>query len=197
MKLFIFSDIHCDWQALKKIVSQKADLYLCLGDLTNFGQDLQKAGEILSALKEKLLLLPGNHETEEQINNLCKNYGFFNLHQKVKKIGDFSLAGFGCSTPTPFNTPCEKNEEVFRSNLQRFNNLSNLCLFCHNPPYKTQLDVLPSGVYVGSKAIRDFIEKEKPIYFFSGHIHENEGKIQHLFQTTCFSVGKKGFSLWL
>ena len=197
MKIVVFGDIHQDFEALKKIVAKKADIYICLGDLSNSGEGLEKAGEILASLKEKLWLTPGNNETHEQIQSLCQKYSFLDFHQKLVKKDGFSLAGLGLVTPTPFNTPGETSEEEFEKALKKFQNQKNLLLFCHNPSKDTELDILPNGIHVGGQVIRDFIEKDQPLYFFSGHIHNNEGKIQCLGKTTCFSVGKKGLELWL
>lgn len=197
MKLLVFSDIHCDWESLKKVVVKKADLYICLGDLSNIGKGLEKAGEILAPLAEKLWLMPGNNETVEQIQALCQKHGFVDFHQKVIKKGSFVLAGLGYSVPTPFDTPGEVSEKDFEKALKSFKDYQNLCLFCHNPPKDSGLDVIPSGAHVGSQAIREFIEKEQPIYFFSGHIHENEGKRERIGKTTCFGIGKRGLVLTL
>jgi len=197
MKILVFADIHQDWEALKKIVAKKADLYICLGDLSNFGQGLEEAGEVLGPLKGKLLLMPGNNETWKEIKVLCQKYGFVDFHQKVIEKGGFVFTGLGYSNLTPFNTPGEVSEEEFEKALKKFQGFKNFLLFCHNPPKDSQLDLLPNGAHVGSQAIRDFLEKNQPIYLFSGHIHENEGKIQRIGKTTCFGVGKKGLEIWL
>jgi uncharacterized protein len=48
---------------------------------------------------------------------------------------------------------------------------------CHTPPYGTSLDMLYSGLHVGSVAVREFIERwaEKGLLraSFHGHIHES------------------------
>ena len=197
MHILVFADIHQDWEALKKIVAKKADIYICLGDLSNRGTGLDEAGEILISLTDKLWLIPGNNETWEQTKALSKKHGFIDFHQKVIKRGDYSFAGFGYVIPTPFNTPGETEEEEFQRALKKFEGYQNLCVFLHNPPKNSVLDQTPSSLHVGSQAIRDFLEKNQPIYLFSGHIHENEGKIQRIGKTTCFGVGKKGLEIWL
>ena len=42
----------------------------------------------------------------------------------------------------------------------------------HAPPFQTNLDVLYDGRSVGSRAIRQFIEKHQPYLTLHGHIHE-------------------------
>ena len=197
MKIIVFGDIHNDLEALKKILVKKADIYICHGDLSNLGEGLEKTGEILASLKQKLWLMPGNNETWEQIQTLCQRYGFVDFHQKVIQKYGLVFAGLGYSTPTPFNTPGETSEEEFAEALENFAGCQNFCLVAHNPPKDSQLDIIQGDVHVGSEKLREFIEKNKPLYFFSGHIHENEGKIQRIGQTTCFGVGKKGLEIWL
>jgi Icc-related predicted phosphoesterase len=43
----------------------------------------------------------------------------------------------------------------------------------HSPPFKTNLDRLFDGRWVGSPAIRAFIEKRQPYLTLHGHIHES------------------------
>lgn len=42
----------------------------------------------------------------------------------------------------------------------------------HSPPYNTNLDVIPGLRHIGSKAIKQFIEKNEPYLVLSGHAHE-------------------------
>lgn len=178
-------------------MAKKADIYICLGDPSNLGEGLDEAGEILAPLKEKLLIMPGNHETSKQIEALCKKHGFLDFHQRVTKKGDFSFAGLGLVVPTPFDTPGETTEEEFEKALRSFRDSKNLLLFTHCPPKNSQLDLLENGSHVGSQAVQNFIKQHSPLYCFCGHIHENHGKVQRIGETTCFSIGKKGLELWL
>jgi len=67
----------------------------------------------------------------------------------------------------------------------------------HDPPYDTNLDVVHSGRHVGSRAIRNAIEKHKPYITFHGHIHETVQRSGHFCttlndkQTYCFSAGER------
>jgi 3',5'-cyclic AMP phosphodiesterase CpdA len=63
MKVLIFSDIHGDMDALQRLIARPADLYISAGDLSCFGRGLERAGEVLEPLGEKVWVLPGNHET--------------------------------------------------------------------------------------------------------------------------------------
>ncbi|PKP59040.1 MAG: hypothetical protein CVT88_03515 [Candidatus Altiarchaeales archaeon HGW-Altiarchaeales-1] len=44
----------------------------------------------------------------------------------------------------------------------------------HAPPWNTELDIVyPDGAHIGSKAVREFIEREQPMLTLHGHAHES------------------------
>jgi Icc-related predicted phosphoesterase len=53
------------------------------------------------------------------------------------------------------------------------------------------------GLHAGSTAVREFIEKRQPEYFFCGHIHEAEGVEIQMGRTRARNVGKKAYLLEL
>jgi len=54
------------------------------------------------------------------------------------------------------------------------------------------LDRAAEGKHFGSDAIREFIEREQPRYFYCGHIHEAAGQHATLGRTEGWNVGKRG-----
>ncbi len=44
---------------------------------------------------------------------------------------------------------------------------------CHTPPHGTRCDMIGAAQHVGSRALRDFIERHQPPLVLSGHIHES------------------------
>src|SRR5215475_1116763 len=103
-RLLIFSDIHNDMKALEKLMEREADYYVCAGDLVNWRRGLDKAAEVLKRRADKMYVLPGNHETDQDIAAMCDRYGFTNFHDKSMQIGEVHVAGLGYSNPTPFDT---------------------------------------------------------------------------------------------
>ncbi|HUI76816.1 MAG TPA: metallophosphoesterase [Bryobacteraceae bacterium] len=197
MRLLIFSDIHNDWKALEKLLDTEADYYIAAGDQITWAKGLERCGEILQRRADQVYVLPGNHESAEQIANMCARYGMHNFHERHFQVGAWQVAGLGYSNPTPFNTPGEYSETQLADRLQRFAELEPLVLVCHTPPYGTELDRIRSGLHAGSSAVRDFIQKHQPQYFFCGHIHEAEGVQIEIGKTRAFNVGKKGYLLEL
>ena len=197
MKLFIFSDIHTDWKTLEHLLGVEADYYIAAGDQLTWSKGVERCGEILQSRGDKVYVLPGNHESAEKISGMCARYGLHDFHERHFQAGKWHIAGLGYSNPTPFNTPGEYSEPQIATRLQRFADLSPLVLVCHAPPYGTALDQISPGVHAGSRAVRDFIVKYQPEYFFCGHIHEAQGASVQIGKTLARSVGKAGYLLEL
>ena len=197
MKLLIFSDIHNNWKTLEDLLGVDADFYIAAGDQVSWGRGLDRCGEILSTRGSKVYVLPGNHESASQVSEMCARYGLHDFHQKHMEVGRWQVAGLGYSSPTPFETPGEYSEPQLAERLERFAGLSPLVLICHTPPYGTALDQVRPGLHAGSVAVRNFIEKHQPGYFFCGHIHEAEGVSAEIGKTRAWNVGKKGYLLEL
>jgi Icc-related predicted phosphoesterase len=197
MNLLIFSDIHNDWPALERLLAIEADYYIAAGDQLTWAKGLERCGEILKTRGDKVYVLPGNHESAEQISGMCARNGLHNFHGRHFQAGKWQIAGLGYSNPTPFNTPGEYSERELATRLERFAELRPLVLVCHAPPHGTALDQIRPGLHAGSKSMRDFIERRQPEYFFCGHIHEAEGVHVELGKTRAWNVGKKGHLLKL
>jgi Icc-related predicted phosphoesterase len=197
VKLLIFSDIHGDQAALEKLMAIEADYYFAAGDLANFGRGLDAMGPILKKRADRMYVLPGNHESEADIDRFCRKFGLQNFHGRTIEIAGYQVAGLGYSNPTPFDTPGEYSEQELRERLNRFSGRDPLVLICHTPPKGTALDRAAQGQHYGSDAIREFIEREQPRYFYCGHIHEAAGSHETMGRTEGWNVGKRGHSLEL
>ncbi len=200
MRVLIFSDIHGDLRTLERRVAQPADIYIAAGDLSTFGRNLERCGEVLRPLGERLWLLPGNHETHQQTRALCDQFGFVDFHRQVRSLGGAHWAGLGYSNPTPFDTPGEYTEEEIGEALAAFDGLQSLYLVVHFPPHGTRLDqvgLLGRGSHAGSRVLRDWVARAQPAYLFCGHIHECEGHSDRIGATPCINVGKTGYLLEL
>jgi len=197
VRLLIFSDIHSNHIALERLMATDADYYFAAGDLVNWSRGLDDCGKILKARAEKLYVIPGNHESADQIAAFCERFGFHNFHEQSMTVGRYHVAGLGYSSPTPFNTPGEYTEAELAERLARFESLDPLVLICHAPPHGTELDRVRDGLHAGSKAVRDFVDRVQPEYLFCGHIHEAEGVTVPMGKTRATNVGKRGYLLEL
>lgn len=200
LKILIIADVHGEIGALsrflEKFKEENFDLVLCPGDFTDMfnipeGFSQMDTAEIvlqkILSLGKPTLCIPGNHEPYE-ILEMFDEYGV-NLHGRSKNFKGFEIIGFGGAS-TPFNTKFEPSEEEIKENLSKIRTppKTKTILLTHCPPYGTKLDKTEKGEHVGSPAIRNFIEKRKPILAVSAHIHEARG-IDKLNNTTIFYPG--------
>jgi Icc-related predicted phosphoesterase len=73
--------------------------------------------------------------------------------------------------------------------------MDQLYLVVHFPPRDTKLDEFCEGQHAGSPTLRAWVEHEKPLYLFCGHIHETAGMTDRLGSTPCVNVGKEGYTI--
>lgn len=195
MKILLFSDIHGDRRALERLIENEADLYIAAGDLATWGRGLEAMGAILARRAARTWLLPGNHESVEDIDGLCRQYGMRNLHERSFVADGVTIGGLGYSNPTPFHTPGEYSEVQIEAKLAQFLDVRPLVMVCHCPPRNTPLDQIRPGVHAGSESIARFIASARPAYFFCGHIHEAAGVKTQLGETIAVNAGKHGYLL--
>jgi hypothetical protein len=197
LRLQIFSDVHNDWTALERLLAVDADYYIAAGDQLTWSRGAERCGELLQTRAGRVYVLPGNHESADQVAAMCARYGLHNFHERHFEAGGWHIAGLGYSSPTPFNTPGEYSEPQLGERLRRFADLNPLVLICHAPPYGSPLDEIRPGVHAGSRAVANFIRDHQPRYFFCGHIHEAEGVETEIGATRARNVGKAGYLLEL
>ena len=142
------------------------------------------------------------------------------IHMKKEDLGDgMSICGYSFVNSTPFRLkdwekkdypdseiPQQLSLEVLRSVPEEvgtisedMGKLSKICdpaktvYVIHAPPLNTNLDIITSGEHVGSKAIREFIEKHSPLATLHGHIHESPKMsgswMDVIGSTVCINVG--------
>ena len=171
-------DIHEDIGNIKKIPElDKAKGIIISGDITNAGGQ-KRAEKILKSVQEiqpNIYAQIGNMDKAE-VTDYLQRKGW-NIHLRGMEIEEgIGLMGIGYSNPTPFGTPSEvEDDQLARWLWQVADDVSDLphrILVCHTPPLNTRTDRLPNGQAVGSKAVRDFIEKTQPDICITGHIHE-------------------------
>jgi Icc-related predicted phosphoesterase len=197
-KILCFSDIHNDEESLKilrkKFIKNNPEILVCAGDIATFGLGFSKIIKKLD-FGVPLLIIPGNHESVEQIENAERRFRFVkNIHDRLFTIKGLHFFGFGGSNLTPFNTPFEMTETQIKKLLKKSykdGKDSKLIFVSHAPPYKTKLDKINNSS-VGSIELRKFIEKFQPALNICGHIHENAGIKDKIKKTKIINPGPEG-----
>lgn len=180
MQILLLSDIHGHTEHLVKLADAiaEADLVCLCGDLTSF-QGPAAALRVIEAVKKplnQLVAVSGNCDEKRRgepcgegsrrswAGEVCGEYfaawaGRLSCHpvshpQRIpgRGTGLGSVTGHG-------REPCE---------------LAPRASFPPTP-FQSCADRLASGVHAGSRAVREFIEKHRPIACLTGHIHESHG----------------------
>ncbi len=108
------------------------------------------------------------------------------------------MAGLGYSNPTPFHTPGEYSEAELAERLAAVRRPAAAGADLPRPALGHRpRPECATGLHAGSRAVREFIEKQQPEWFFCGHIHEAEGVEITLGRTRAMNVGKRGYLLEL
>jgi len=180
MKIINIVDLHGNIRPIDSIgeALASADLVIIAGDLTNFGgaEDAREVMEAVGKYNKNILAVTGNCDKKEVDEYLfAKN---MNLHGKTVDIDGISIMGAGGSLPCPSPTPNVYTEEEYENIFERsFESADGgpSILVSHQPPSDTLNDRISSGAHVGSKTVREFIERYQPLVCFTGHIHEAPG----------------------
>lgn len=125
---------------------------------------------------------------------------------------DHTMVSVGFSTPTPWDTPREMDDEdlgkFIEKMVENIPNMSRTIFNFHDPPVDSTLDTCPmldwntdppepimkAGQQVmhgaGSQSVRNAIEKYQPMLGLHGHIHESQG-VANIGRTTCINPGSE------
>ncbi|GFP34465.1 uncharacterized protein HKBW3S43_00258 [Candidatus Hakubella thermalkaliphila] len=154
----------------------------------------------------KCYVCPGNDDMFEIDEVIEGSKYVFNAEGKVIELDPiYKMISTGWSTPTPWNTFRECSEEELQKKIQamayQVEDMSRCIFNLHDPPYGSGLDEAPeldaqlrpkyagrSTVAVGSKAVKEAVEKHQPLLGLFGHIHEAKG-LTKIGRTTCINPG--------
>jgi hypothetical protein len=148
--------------------------------------------EAVGKYNGNILAVTGNCDTKEVDEYLTSLK--INLHGKSVSVDGVSFTGAGGSLPCPSPTPNVYKEEEYEALFERTKaevDAGPDILVSHQPPYGTLNDRLNNGTHVGSRAVREYIERRKPRVCFTGHIHEAPG-IDSLGVTNIVNPGPLG-----
>ncbi len=193
MKLLAFTDTHISKPALNKIkdkaIKYKPDLMICCGDLSFFSSGLNEVAKFLNNLNIKTLVIPGNHESPEEIKEICtKNKNLINLHKGLYDYNDYQFFGWGTGG---FSFIEEEFDNLAKQFKKKYDKKKKLIFITHAPIYNTKLDELSFG-HRGCKSTRKFIEEVQPVLTLCGHFHENFKKQDKIKKTLIINPGPDG-----
>jgi Icc-related predicted phosphoesterase len=171
------------------------------------------AEETLAPLGIQCYWTGGNDDKQEILDKVESTEHFVNVDgRQIKLASGHEMVSLGWSTPTPWKTPRECGEDELATRLGAVLNAltePSGCIFnVHVPPFDSSLDLAPKLdesfdppkpvveggqqvlIPVGSTAVRDAIQKIKPLLMLCGHIHEAKNAVK-IDKTTCINPGSE------
>jgi Icc-related predicted phosphoesterase len=168
------------------------------------------AEERLRGLPVKCFISPGNDDHFDLDRILMSSdVVIYPEGQIVDLDGVHSMVSCGYANMTPWHCPRDIDDEELRVRLQamleKVEDPSRCILNFHAPPYDSTLDSAPelgadlrpvmiggseNIIPVGSKAVREMIEKFQPLVGLHGHIHECRGAVE-IGKTLCLNPGSE------
>ncbi len=167
---------------------------------------IEWAEEKLKKTKIPCYVCPGNDDVFK-IDDLIGSSACIELVEgKIIDLPlDYQMLSTGWSNPTPWKTYRECSEEEMARRLEeplsKLDSNRPAVFNIHVPPFGIGLDEAPeldenlrpkfagrSLVPVGSKTVRQVIEKYEPLLGLFGHIHEAKGAVRHK-KTLCINPG--------
>jgi Icc-related predicted phosphoesterase len=194
VKLLLFSDLHSDTSAAKRLARLAADVDLLIGagDYCNAHRNLPACLEILRGAGKPMVLVAGNNETTDELAAVCEGWPDTHLlHGSSVIIDGVPVFGIGGGIPvTPFGSWSYDFTEDRAAGLLK-DCPSGCVLISHSPP-KGAADVSSRGVSLGSTAVRAAVERFRPSLVVCGHIHASAGHRADIGPTPVVNAGPGG-----
>jgi uncharacterized protein len=199
-----------DSDELDRLLAEPAGIEAVFRNLIiqSFERWVALAEERLAGTDIRLSVMLGNDDEPGLREVLQASPLIEDSESQVVDVGEgFQMVSSGWSNPTPWNSPREMPEEALDKHLAelmpRLDDPSHGILSSHVPPFGTQLDQAPvldgdlrpivkGGTMlmdsVGSKAVRNVIERFQPALGLHGHVHESRG-VARIGKTLCINPG--------
>lgn len=195
MNLFVFTDTH-DQEHFMRIIEERivqADIILCGGDITIFGDRLEAILFRLHSWKKPVYIIHGNHEEPYfAMKRLCAKFPYVTfLHDKIIIEEEVVLIGWGGGGFRKRTTLLEERITRWKKEVERHKRKGKKIIFMsHAPAYGTTLDLMFD--HVGDMSVRETILALQPDLAISGHIHDNNGAEDTLGRTKIVNPGPMG-----
>lgn len=192
--MLLFSDVHCDATAAQRIVeaSSRVDLVIGAGDFASARRGLDELTDVLRAICCPIILVPGNSETDEELREAWQGHPTAHvLHGSGCRIQGVEFWGVGGAIPvTPFGDwSFDLTEEQGRELLAPCP--VGAVLITHSPPFGL-LDHGSRGISIGSRSVRETIERCLPPLVVCGHVHACSGRTLTCNETIIINAGPRG-----
>lgn len=195
LKILAAGDIHGDTSLAKKLAEkaekEKVDLVVLCGDLTLRDMSTENLISPFVKRKEKVILIPGNHETIATADFLSELYGVKNLHGYAVKYKDVGIFGAGGANIGLFQLNEKEIYDLLNKGFNKIKYLKKKIMVTHVHPEGSKIEKF-TNFFPGSEGVKRAIDKFKPDILLCSHVHEAEGIEEKIGKTRVVNVGKKG-----
>lgn len=193
-RLLLFSDLHRNTDAARSLVARSTgvDLAIGAGDFGNLRCHIRDCIEILRELTCPVVLVAGNNESTDQLAKACAGWSSaYVLHGTAVNVAGVALFGLGGGIPTTLFGPW--SYDFTEDSAEALLAPCTACdvLVTHSPPWGL-VDVSSRGDHLGSRAVRQAVERLQPRLVVCGHIHGSAGQQTRLGSTTIINAGPQG-----
>lgn len=194
MRLLLFSDLHCDMEAARRLVdrSERADMLVGAGDFATCRRNIHKAIDVLQGSHRPAVLVPGNAESVEELADACRGWSAAHvLHGTAATMNGVTFFGLGGAVPTTPFGPWSYDFSERQAEEMLAACPTGCVLVTHAPP-KGAVDRSTRGASLGSTAIRAAIEAKQPRLVVCGHIHDSAGRQEFIGDVPVVNAGPSG-----
>jgi Icc-related predicted phosphoesterase len=195
MKILASGDIHGDTKLAEKLAEraekEHVDLVILCGDLTMAEMSTDNLIGPFKKRHQKVLLIPGNHETIATADFLAQLYGATNLHGYSIKSGDVGLFGCGGANIGLFQLDEKEIFDLLKKGHEYVKDMKKKIMVTHVHPTGTLMEKF-TDFFPGSDGIKKAVDEFKPDILLCSHVHEAEGIEEKIGKTKVINVGKKG-----
>ncbi len=195
LKILAAGDIHGDTGLAEKLAlkaeKEKVDLVVLCGDLTMGEQSTDNIVGPFKKRNEKVLLIPGNHETIATADFLAQLYDVKNIHGYAVKYKDVGIFGAGGANIGLNQLEETEFYDLLKKGHDRIKYLKKKIMVTHVHPTGSKMEKFTS-IFPGSTGIKKALDSLKPDILLCSHVHEAEGIEEKIGVTKVINVGKKG-----
>ena len=195
LRILAAGDIHGDTSLAERLAEkaekEKCDLVILCGDLTMMERSTDNIIGPFKKRNEKVLILPGNHETVATADFLAELYGVKNIHGYSVKYGDVGIFGCGGANIGMFRLEEDEIYGLLKKGFDKIKYLKKKIMATHVHPSESKMEKF-TKIFPGSEGVRKAIERFSPDILLCSHVHEAEGIEEKIGNTKVINVGKKG-----
>ncbi|MBI4149725.1 metallophosphoesterase [Candidatus Woesearchaeota archaeon] len=194
MKILAFGDIHGDSRHAEKLATQaekeKVDLVILCGDITRFDEHHENVIGPFVKKRQKVLIIPGNHDSFATADFLAEVYGVKNIHGYSVQYEDVGIFGCGGANIGPNLVPDKEVYALLKKGFEKIKDLPKQIMVTHVHPADSIIEKFSK--FTGSAGVKKAVETFQPDILLCSHIHEAAGLEDKVGKTRVINVGKEG-----